>query len=180
MPDTTPTFGIPYPCMNEVVSASDFADFAAGVEDAIASVDVTVDQALNPPNVGVNLTQSVAVNVATDCVYTTEYWDTANMAAVTTTPLTVPENGMYLITINAGVTGFATITSSKAAININGTDQFAFKFPAGQGTPNRNCAQGLYRLAATDLVRCRFTWTGTGGPGTVTGPFSMVLVSRQF
>lgn len=180
MPDSSPVFGIPFPCEGEAITCDSFADFATGVESALASVDVTVDQALNPPNAGVNLTQSVAVAAATDCVYVTEYWDSANMATVGTTPLTAPADGMYLITINAGVSGFATITSAKAAININGTDQYAFKFPAGVGTPNRCSTQGLYRLAIGDLVRCRFTWTGTGGPGSVTGPFAMVLHSRQF
>lgn len=173
-------FAITYPCIGPAVTLNDFLTFATTAESAIATVDATAALALLPPTAGVSASQSVAVGVATDCTYVTEHWDSGSIATTGTTPLTVPSNGMYLALFNLSVSGFTTITSSKTAININGTDQFAIKFPATAGTPNRNTAQGVYRLTAGDLLRARFTWTGTGGPGTVTGTMTIALISRQY
>lgn len=180
MPDT-PVFGITYPCMGAPVTLADFSTFAADVEAAIATVDALATEATQPPNASVQLSMAgVAVNVATDINYTSENWDSGTIATPTATALTVPSNGMYMAVVNAGVSGFATITSMRAAISVNAVNQYVFKFLPVAATPNQANPHGLLRLAAGDLVRCNFLWTGTGGPGTVSGTMSLTLHSRQF
>lgn len=178
---STPVFGIVYPCEGPAITLADFSSFATSVESAIAAVDVLATEATNPPNASVQLSMAgVAVNVATDITYTSESWDSGTIATPPATALTVPSNGMYMVAINAGVSGFATITSMRAAISVNAVNQYAFKFLPVAATPNQANPHGLLRLAAGDLVRCNFIWTGTGGPGTVSGTMSLTLHSRQF
>jgi hypothetical protein len=167
--------------MDTSISCSDFSVYAADIEAAIASVDVLAAEATSPPNVSVTLSQAgVAFNVATDITYTAEDWDSGSMATPPATALTVPVNGMYMVAAFAGVSGTTTNTSMRAAISVNGTNQYVFKFAPAAATPNTANVQGLLRLAAGDLVRCNFLWTGTGGPGTVTGTMALTLHSRQF
>lgn len=180
MPDT-PVFAITYPCEGSSITMQDFYDFATTVEAAVVGVDALATEAVLPPNVSVQLSLAgVALNVATDITYVSEDWDSAAIAAPPATALTVPADGMYFVPFYAGVSGFATLTSMRAAISVNGVNQYAFKFAPNSGTPNRSVPHGLLRLAAGDLVRCNFLWTGTGGPGTVTGSMGLILHSRQF
>jgi hypothetical protein len=178
---STPVFGIVYPCMGPAITLADFSNFATSVETAIATVDALATQATSPPNVSVGLSLGgVALGVATNITYTTEHWDSGTIATPISDALTVPANGMYMAAVNVGITGFATLTSMRAAITVNGTIQYAFKYLPAASTPTQDVPHGLLRLAAGDLVRCNFLWTGTGGPGTVSGTMSLTLHSRQF
>lgn len=181
MPDATDVFGIPYPCLGEVVGPAAFNAYSAAVEAALAVVDVSATRALLPPGAGVGLSQAVAVGVATNCTYTAEYWDdVTNMATVGTTSLTAPTNGIYLATANISISGFTTLTSLKAGITVNGTEIYAGKNAGGTSSPWEVPAEAELRLTGGDAVRIQATWTGTGGPATVTGVFTLTLVSRQF
>lgn len=167
--------------MGPGITLADFAAFATSAEAAIAAVDALATQATAPPSVSVELSMAgVAAAAATDLTYTSESWDSAGIAAPPATALTVPADGMYLVNAYAGVSGFATISSMRAAITVNAVSQYAFKFAPNPGTPNHANPQGLLRLATGDLVRCNFLWTGTGGPGTVSGTMAMTLHSRNF
>jgi hypothetical protein len=160
---------------------ADFSSFATSVEAAIATVDALATESTSPPNASVALNMAgVAVTVATDITYTSENWDSGTIATPPATALTVPANGMYMVAINAGVSGFATITSMRASISVNAVNQYTFKYLPAQATPTQAIPHGLLHLAAGDLVRCNFLWTGTGGPGTVSGTMSLTLHSRQF
>lgn len=167
--------------MGTDITIADFSSFATSVESAIATVDALATQVIDPPTASVDLSMAgVAFGVATDINYTSESWDSGSIANPTFTALNIPENGMYMVNIFAGVSGFATITSMRAAISVNGTNQYVFKFLPAAATPNQAHPQGLLRLAAGDLVRCNFLWTGTGGPGTVSGSMALTLHSRHF
>lgn len=181
MPDVTDVFGIPYPCLGETVTPLAFRTYVTAVEAALAVVDVSAARALLPPGAGVGLSQAVAVGVATNCTYITEYWDDAsNMATVGTTSLTAPANGIYLATANISISGFTTLTSLKAGITVNGTEFYAGKNAGGTSSPWEVPAEAGLRLTGGDAVRVQATWTGTGGPATVTGIFTLTLTSRQF
>lgn len=178
---STPVFGIVYPCEGSPVSCDDFSAFATSAETAVATVDALATEATSPPNASVQLSMAgVVVAVATDITYTSENWDSGAIAAPPATALTVPSNGMYMVAINAGVSGFATLTSMRASISVNAVNQYTFKYLPAAATPTQDVPHGLLRLAAGDLVRCNFLWTGTGGPGTVSGTMSLTLHSRQF
>lgn len=177
----TDVFGIPYPCLGEVIDPVAFNAYSAAVEAALAVVDVSATRALLPPGAAVGLSQAVAVGVATNCTYITEYWDdVTNMATVGTTSLTAPANGVYLATANISISGFTTLTSLKAGITVNGIELYAGKNAGGASSPWTVPAEGELRLTGGDAVRVQATWTGTGGPATVTGVFALTLVSRQF
>lgn len=176
---STPVYGIVFPCEGDPITVATFATFATTVEAALATVEAVETQALFPPSASVRISQAgIAAATPTDCVYVEEYWDNAAIATVATAILTVPVTGMYLVAATVGVSGFATISSLKTAVTVNAVEQLAMKYVPTGGTPVGAIPQGLLRLAAADQVRCRVTWTGTGGPATASGIFTLTLHSR--
>lgn len=179
MPNT-PVFGITYPCLEYGVTTEDFYSFSTSLEAAIATVDAVGTQAILPPHAGVFVSQSVAVGVATNCAVSQIFFSEPPLqTTIGATSITVPITGMYQISQSVSVSGFTTLTSLKVSITVNGVIEYAYKQPAPSlGITNNSIPHGLVKLIGGDAVRVNVLWTGTGGPATASGEFTLQLVSR--
>jgi len=177
---STPVFGITYPCIGTVVTPADFYTFSTTLEAAIAAVDALVSQATMPPHVGVLVNQSVAVGAATNCAVSQIYYsEPLGLTSIGATSITAPTTGLYQISQYISVSGFTTLTSLKVSITVNGAIEYAYKQPAPSvGVANNSMPHGLVKLIGGDAVRANVLWTGTGGPATATGVFTLQLVSQ--
>lgn len=183
---STPNFAIPYPCAGETVDCDDFALFTEGIQDALTSLDALNTEVLNRPAAHIQAFangQTFTVNVATNVIFDTVFFDNDGMANLTVNNdrLTVQNPGMYLVSGNLRTgASFTTITSQSNALSLNGTILYRKK----ESSDNNNLmyipsAIGLMNCVAGDVIRLVYLWTGTGGPdGSAIGHLMAHRISR--
>lgn len=170
MPDTTPNFGIPYPCAGETIDPTVFQDFADGVEAALASVDALSSEALHRPSGAIRLTvpQAAAVNVFTTLnTYNVTDFATGGMVAGAGGFVT-PTAGVYMVDLEVNPTGVTTsITAYVSRIFLAGNKVYARKFsplPAPATSVGQMNVSGLISASAGQAVAFQFGWNGAGVP----------------
>ena len=67
--------------------------------------------------------QTIAINTLTDVIFTTELFDTASMFSATSTTMTVPTNGLYLVICQTDWAAGGDNTIRRAGITLNGDEQ---------------------------------------------------------
>jgi len=130
MPESTPIYGITYPCATDVIDAAAFQTFANDVDSAIATVNAVSTDALNRPAARIiNFGMQALVNGAsTAAIYDTEVFDNDGMAnlGVSNDRLTVQTAGTYLVMGNTRIDG-APIQSASVGLFKNGTINYRAK-----------------------------------------------------
>lgn len=125
MPESTPIYGIPYPCPGETIDSDVFADFANAVDAAMTAVAATSVEALNRPNAKVQLTASdaLAAGVELQLTFDVEAWDNDGMANVPAVDaLTIQTAGTYLVVGASTIaTTGGTFTVAQIALKRNAT-----------------------------------------------------------
>lgn len=167
---STPNFAIPYPCSGDNIDCGVFEDFTTAVQNALLSVDVSVEEANNRPAASISMSASQNINVgaATNVQFGSELYDNDNMAnlGVNNDRLTVVTTGMYMVTgFTLGNGGsVTTLTSEAVALSRNGTILYRKKNSSDDNRSMGNTVTGLINCTAGDILRLVYLWTGTGGP----------------
>lgn len=182
MPDSSPTFAIPYPCVGEPITLATFSSFATAVEAAIASVDAVEDFVLSRPSAFVvnSGSTSVPLNVSTPLTYDTELWDTDGMGnlGANNERLTIQTNGVYMIFGGTNSTAApATLTSNAVILTKNGTT-FAENKQDSTSNTFPTHATSIIPCISGDIIRCNYLWTGTVGPINIGGRLGARLLVR--
>lgn len=171
MPGSTPVLGIPYPFSGEPVGPADFQNFANAVDALVNTDETTVAGLIDPPLAWVTAGAGFAAaqNVETTATWTIEIYDNDTMfVAGTPDRLTINTAGVYMVSIEAGLSGFATITSFRVGVFQNGTRRFAERKGDDAGAHNYSTSLcGLVACNVADFLQLRVLWTGTGGPATI-------------
>lgn len=170
MPASTPIYGIRYPCANEVISPTDFANFANDVANALSTVEAAKQSAVNRPTAKVSTTvaQNIATNVNTLMTYDQAVFDNDNMADLAVAPsrLTVQTSGTYFVTHTSFINAVGTSTAFAAAVTLNGTITYRQKNSNGNNTYMYVTVGGLIDAVAGDYFSTFDYWLGVGGPTT--------------
>jgi len=171
---TTP-LGIVYPCSGATIDCDDLAAYAQSTQDAISNTQALITSVLRPPAVWVRRPfgggQVIAPGVTTVMSYTEEMYDTAGMFSLgSPTLLVVRQAGTYLVNCQTQRTSSpATLTSSRAAILLNGVEQAYQKADGGTSAFNTNDPQYVSAMLASLVVGDQITttclFTGTGNMG---------------
>lgn len=167
MPDTTPIYGFPYPCPDEVISPMAFTNLANAIDAKLAEVNADMVFALNRPNFDFTSGAGQVINPGVNTTLT--------MASST---YTVTVAGVWVLWVNVLYTATPpTITFQNARIRLNGVDQFGFS----NDTENNNTIPvrvvGPVVAAAGDVITTTFLYTGTG-TASVVGLLSGKLICR--
>jgi len=176
MPDYTPIWQIPYPCVGEDVDPSIFCEFADAVDAALYALDAEDTFARNRPNGKVLRSQLVTPTFPSGSTVTftwdVEEFDNDGMVALpspTTDRFTIQTDGVYQFVLNMDdMFNFTTITQFSLIIEQNGTVRARRKWkPSASGSPfDGTQVKGTFPCVASDVITGRFNWTGTGGPAT--------------
>jgi len=178
MPGSSPTFGIPYPCIGEPITPLAFSTFAAAVDGAIATVDTARTLALKRPTAAVAGNASIPVGVATNVTYTSELWDNAAMVDLVANNdrITVTRNGVYMVWGQAPTGTGATATSMALILTRNGTLYAENKRNSNGTTPMNQQVVAMVPCVAGDILRLQCLWTGVAGPLLASFQFAARLV----
>lgn len=179
MPESTPVYGITYPCATDVIDAADFATFATDVDNALAILNDLSQTALTRP--AARITGSVIslpTGVDTLATYIAEDFDNDGMAdlAVSTSRLTVQTAGTYMVIFEAIINSATTNTSAAVAIAKNGTIEYRKKDGNTTNSLMPLLVAGLFDAVPGDFFTGLGYWTGTGGPSDI---FVPVLSARM-
>lgn len=171
MPDSTPVLGIPYPFMGELVGPADFQALADAVDAIVNTDEIRLAGLLDPKLAWVTAGAGFAAvqAVETTATWTTEFYDNDNMFVIGTPDrLTINTAGVYMVATEAGLSGFATITSFRIGVFQNATRRFAERKGDDAGAHNYHTSVcGLLACNVADFIQLRVLWTGTGGPATI-------------
>lgn len=154
MPDATPIYGFPYPCVDESVNAADFAALGNAIDSKLLEVQADADHAVGRYNISQFGGSQAGIAVGVETVLT-------NAAA----QYVVPEAGVYLAMIDVQITAATTITSSRLRVRINGVSQYGRTFNHETGVAGRfwQVPSGpLIATAAGDTISCTFLYQGSG------------------
>lgn len=181
MPATTPRFGFRYPCEQDPISVTDFQNLAYDIEAVASTVNALATLAPHRPAASVavspssSTSQAFTVNTPTNWLFNREWFDTDNMVdlAANNDRITIRTAGFYMadVSMGLGLTPNTTLTSQKMDITVNSTVMLSRKFGRMAFTGS---VGGLLpqRLNVGDVVRFRYTWTGTGGPAVTPVTFA--------
>lgn len=175
MSDSTPVYGIVYPCGDDTIDTGIFQEFAESLDAAFVAGQAELDAATKRPTAQVyqNGLVAIAITAATDttCTYTTEVFDNGGMAnlGVNNDRLTIVVGGVYWVELMIQITGgFTTLTSQSAILQVNGSDFYRYKSRAlsiaADGFAHFSIPVNLY---PGDTLIGRARWTGTGGPAAI-------------
>lgn len=162
MPETTPIYGFPYPCLDEAVSFTDFEALGDAVDAKLLEVQADADYAVGRYNVSQNAGSQAGIAAGVETVMT-------NVGA----QYVVPVSGVYLTFVDVDILAVTSITWNRMRVRLNGVPTY------GRTTNNEN---GFFRYqvvpcpliaAAGDTISCAFLYGGTG-----TATVSMYLSSR--
>lgn len=165
MPGFTPNFAIEYPCAGETIDAGVFQTFADDVESALASVAAQTQSALERPNTAVRASgTSTAAGVNTQIVLTSADFQT-NISVPGGNIVVPTEDGIYMVTLEAGSTTTTTsVTSWAAEIRLAGATVYRRKMspsPALTSARTINVSGPLICLAGQN-IDFSWQWTGAG------------------
>lgn len=165
MPGSTPNFAIPYPCAGENINSLVFANFANGVETALATVDALSTAALARPNAAIKNSagQSIAFGAAVALTMPTTDFATGVTAAAG--GFTILTDGIYMVTLEASTASVTTSVSSWAIEVLQaGTTRYRRKLspnPAIATAGGINLA-GLIQATVGQAITFQWQWTGAG------------------
>lgn len=184
MPESTPIYGIPYPCLTDVVDAAAFQDFADAVDAALAAVNVVATEALNRPAATVlqlGAPLALAVGVTTTATYNTEVMDNDGMGnlGVANDRLTVQTAGTYLVTFNATIsTNGGVLTAGSVALGRSGSILYRKK----DGNPLNSSVSlniaGVFDAAVGQTFSGHLVYAGTVAGEATLAQLSARLVNR--
>lgn len=185
MPESTPVFGIPYPCANEVLTKEHFRDFAIAVDDACVVLGALADAALRRPTVRITNWGTLFVafpdGVPTTVPFDAIFFDNDGMADLASSSLVVQTAGAYLITAGSYDIDLSTpaLTSTLLEIRVNGTSRYGRRFPPQvvNSEAGWNIA-GVWDLDVGDQITYVVTVTGDNFSGGAHN-FSARLVTRS-
>lgn len=179
MPGFTPVFGIEFPCAGETIDPVVFQTFADDVEAALATVDAVADSALARPNAAMrDSTTSIAFGAMANLTF--DVFDFDNGMTATAAGFIIPQDGLYMVDIDAGsVTIPTTVTSWATDIQLAATTVYRRKLSQTITTPPvplRINVSGLISATTGQAVTFQFGWTGTGINLDVTARASISLI----
>jgi hypothetical protein len=182
---STPNFNIPFPCSGDVVSADDIADWANGIDDALASIQTATTTAQTRPAMTAHQSgngQSFAQNVAADFVFTTADFNRGVTATFPTASFTLPAGGLYRISAEANHTTTTTTTITRWQLILNaGAQRVSRNYNVGLAGGLFQIpimVEGLFICVPGTIVTVNFLWTGTGGPTDVYGILYLNKISN--
>jgi hypothetical protein len=158
--------GIPYPLEAEVVDANSVQNLANSVDALLNTAFTAANLSRSRPAalaVRDTTTQSFTSGVAlANVTYTTEHYDNDAMCnlGVNNERLTVVTAGVYCVYFAWAVpsSNSSQFTSSNTVITVNGAIVSGRKLRWGED----GAIVCMRRLAAADILRAQYTWTGTG------------------
>lgn len=153
MPETTPIYGFPYPCVNEPVDFNDFADLADAIDTKYAELLTDTDIALNRYNSVQTVATQAGIAVGVDTVMTNP-----NATYV------IPAAGVWLVFATYTMVTATTITSARFRVRLNGVQVFGrtFNFEFGNITTFVHLPPAPLICATGDTISFTFLYQGTG------------------
>lgn len=176
MAGTTPNYGLRYPGMYDVVNADSWLDLSNDLETAFAALDVKRQKALNRPSArAVAGTNLIAASTTTTVVFGSETFDNANLFSFGAPDRMTLSAGLWLVLAETTMLfGYTTATSLRTIITINGAAHTSQKTAAVIQPVAHLTA--FVEASAGDLLRMQARWTGTGGPGDITGAMTATRI----
>jgi hypothetical protein len=182
---TTPNFAIPYPCSGDTIDPTVIADWANGIDAALATVSDTANLALNRPSLYATsplLGQSYATGVAADISFSLVNFNVGVTMVTPTTTATITRAGVYRISgqinhINSvtTMTRYRVIINSSTGRRVSRNLNLIF---AGGTNQVPLLAEGLFVCPVGTTITLNFQWIGTGGPLTAFGLLWLNMVSE--
>lgn len=188
MPATTPNFNIPYPCSGDTIDCSIFESWAAGIDNALATVRTASELASQRPRAMLRTADTgvaVAVggafvgmtyNRADNPIYNGGLTLTGVAPNYTGFSITLPQiPGWYLFMAQfTPLNAVTTVTSFEGRITVDG---LVFGRTLGDSLPGTVArpitVMGMALLpAALPGAQASYAWTGSGGPMNIYSQFS--------
>lgn len=155
MPDTTPIYGFPYPCVDELVDVSDFEALGDAIDAKLLEVQADANHAIGRYNVSQSGGSQAGIAVGVETVLTNP-----------TAQYVVPESGVYLVMIDVLTTAATTITAARLRVRLNGVAQFGrtYNHEVAGIAPALpwQVASGVIIAAAGDTISCAYLYQGSG------------------
>lgn len=153
MPDTTPIYGFPYPCVNEPVDATDFEALGDAIDAKLLEVQADADYAVGRYNISQSAGAQAGIVVAVETALT-------NPLA----QYVVPVAGIYLTMVDVNINAVTTITSSRLRVRLNGAPVYGrtMNWEGGLAQNWWQVPSGFIVAAAGDTISCAFLYQGTG------------------
>lgn len=175
MPESTPVWGLPYPCASDTIDPGIFCDFSEAVDQALVALTDEAIFLTNRPNARITRNANAntfAAGVASNVTFDTEAFDNQGAVNLGTdnAAITIPFDGVYWVMFSVGgMATFTTWTGYFLQINQNGTRRVARKYNVvtAQSVPTDNTIFGTLTCSAGDVIRGQYTFIGTGGPQTM-------------
>lgn len=165
MPGFTPNFAIEYPCAGETIDSTVFQTFADDVEAALASVAAQAASTLERPNTATRANgTSVPVGVNTQITLSTVDFIT-NISVPGGNIIVPTEDGIYMVTLEAGsTTTTTTVTSWAAEIRRSGATIWRRKMSPNPllTSPRTINVSGPVICLAGQPLDFTWQWTGSG------------------
>jgi hypothetical protein len=164
MPGTTPIYGFPYPCLDEVVDFTDFTALGNAIDSKLLEVQADADYAVGRYNISQFGGSQAGIAAGVETTLT-------NAAA----QYVVPVAGIYLTVVDVNITAVTTITSCRLRVRLNGTPVYgrSVNWEGGLALNWWQVPSGAIVAAAGDTISCAFLYAGTG-----TATVQMYLSSR--
>lgn len=177
MAGTTANYSLRYPGLYDPVDALSWQNLADDIEGALAALDVKRQGALNRPSARmVAGNNSVADSTTTTMTFGSETFDNANLVSISGAPdrMTLSA-GLWLVMAEADLGfGYTTVTSFRTIISVNGAAHTSMK-TAGVLQPKSHLT-ALVLAGSGDILRLLVRWTGTGGPGSISGAMTATRI----
>lgn len=167
MPDATPIYGFPYPCLGEPAGAPDIQALALAIDTKGNDINNDYVFALNRPNADVLNIGSQVVPNGVDTLLTTA-----------SSTVTILRAGVYAVTAGVDIFGTAaTLNMERLRVLQNAVFRFGqTKNPGNElGVPVK--AHGAIVAAAGDVITMSYLFNGTGNM-TVSATISLKLLCR--
>lgn len=151
MPDTTPIYGFPYPCPDEVVNAASFTALANAIDTKLLDLQADETAALNRPNAR----RVSAANTATAGV--------VNVTIGANSNFVIPAAGVWLVSAFIGaLTGAGASNMYRLRVRNNAVVQFGTTKNGFFGITTRHLmCQGTIVCAVGDTIDTDFFYVGT-------------------
>jgi hypothetical protein len=171
------------PCETDAISLTTFATFANQTDTGLQTVNTLANRVLHRPFVAAQASGPAGINNA---VVATLTWFTPPAAfnafgmfnPATPTLFTLPENGSYMCTLWVAPNNATTVTSSRAAILLGGTEISWERWPGTTNVSSQFEISGLILNAtAGQQVSAQKVFTGTGATNYASDQIYIVKIS---
>lgn len=168
MPETTPIYSFPYPCVSEAVDFADFANLANAIDTKLFELQADEDLAVGRYNATFNVAAQAGIAVGVDTVLTNP-----NATYV------IPAAGVYLVFGTYTMNAATTITSARLRVRLNGVQIFGrtFNFEFGNIPTFVHIPPAPLICATGDTVSFTFLYQGSG-TASVTLQYTARMVTR--